>query len=343
MSRPLLPSRSDLPLHTSEEPGLLHRVEHRSWRSQRLTREVAPSRRERNLPAILLVLLLGALLFVLFLGAGQGRAQAITAFQSAADQQASPLSGPAEDGEALFQSTCVACHSVGGGDGVGPDLQDVTVRRDRDWLTRWLSDPPKMLSDGDPIATEMLGKFNNVAMPNFGLSEQQVSSLIAFFEAQDGGAGPQQAAPATTQASGEGDAAAGKNLFTGVTRLSNGGPSCRACHSSGGIGGLGGGKLGPDLTGAYAKLGDALIQWPSTIQPMQPIYSSKPLTPDEQAKLLAFFRSTDVTTRSTEVIGQLIALAVGGVVVIGVVAQLIWRRRLSKVREPMVSRQRAGD
>ncbi|HJN91223.1 MAG TPA: cytochrome c [Dehalococcoidia bacterium] len=300
-------------------------------------------RRERNLPAIPLVLLLGVLLFVLFLGVGQGRAQAVPAFQPAPDQQASPRSGPAEDGEALFQSTCSACHSVGGGDDIGPDLQDVAVRRDPDWLTRWLTDPPKMISDGDPIATEMLGNFNNVPMPNFNLSEQQISSLIAFFEAQAGGAPPQQAAPATTQASGDGDAAAGKNLFTGVTRLANGGPSCRACHSSGGIGGLGGGKLGPDLTGAHAKLGDALIQWPSTVQPMLPIYSSKPLTPDEQVQLIAFFRSTDVTTRSTEVIWQLVALAVGGVVVIGVVAQLIWRRRLSKVREPMVSRQRAGD
>lgn len=308
-----------------------------------MTLRTTTSRPGRNLRATLLMLLLGVLLFVLFLAFGQGRAQAVPAPQSAQHQAALPQSSPAEDGEALFQTTCVACHSVGGGDGVGPDLQGVTLRRDSDWLTRWLSDPPKMLADGDPIATEMLGKFNNLAMPNFSLSEAQISSLIAFFEAQDGGAAPQQAAPATTQASGEGDAAAGKNLFTGVTRLSNGGPSCRACHSSGGIGGLGGGKLGPDLTGAYAKLGDALIQWPATSQTMRPIFTSKPLTAGEQADLLAFFRSTDVTTRSTEVIWQLIALAVGGVVVIAALMQLIWHRRLTKVREPMVSRQRAGD
>ncbi len=308
-----------------------------------MTRRTATSTPGRGLRAALFALLLGVLLFVLSLAAGQGRALAVPALQSAGNQEGLPQNSPAEDGEALFQSTCVACHSVGGGDGVGPDLQGVTLRRDRDWLTRWLSDPPKMLADGDPIATEMLGKFNNLAMPDFSLSEAQISSLIAFFEAQDGGAVPQQAAPATTRASGEGDAAAGKNLFTGVTRLSNGGPSCRACHSSSGIGGLGGGKLGPDLTGAYAKLGDAMILWPETSQTMQPIFSSKPLTPDEKADLLAFFSSTDVTKRSTEVIGQLVGLAVVGVVVIAVLAQLIWRRRLSAVRAPMVSRQRAGD
>jgi mono/diheme cytochrome c family protein len=259
------------------------------------------------------------------------------------DQEALPQNGPAGDGEALFQSICVACHTVGGGDGVGPDLQGVTNRREADWLTRWLADPPAMLDAGDPIATELLAEFNNVPMPNLNLSEAQISSLIAFFEARDGGTASQQTAPATTAGSGEGDAAAGKNLFTGVTRLSNGGPSCRACHSSGGIGGLGGGKLGPDLTGAYAKLGDAMILWPETSQTMQPIFSSKPLTPDEKVDLLAFFSSTDVTKRSTEVIGQLIGLAVVGVVVIGVLTQLIWRRRLSAVRAPMVSSQRAGD
>ena len=76
---------------------------------------------------------------------------------------------------------------------------------------------------------------------------------------------------------------------------------------------------------------------------MKPIFTSKPLTDDEKASLLAFFSSTDVSKRSTEVIGQLVGLAVVGVVVFAVLIQLIWRRRLIAVREPMVSSQHDGE
>lgn len=301
-----------------------------------MTRRIATSWWEKALPAAPLLLLVALLLTVLSYASGLGRVQA--ASPQPAMTAAEPLQASAADGAALFQEKCVACHTIGQGDEIGPDLKGVTNRREADWLTRWLDDPPAMLAAGDPIATEMLAKFNNVQMPGLALSETEIESLIAYLGAPDGGA-----PAATTGAPGVGDPVAGKNLFTGVTRLSNGGPSCRACHSSGGIGGLGGGKLGPDLTGAYAKLGDALILWPETSQTMLPIFSTKPLTPDEKADLLAFFSSTDVTKRSTEVIGQLVGLAVVGVVVIGVLAQLIWRRRLSAVRAPMVSSQRAGD
>lgn len=299
-----------------------------------MTRRTATDRWRRGLWATPFVLL-----FVLSLVAVQGRAQAGPALQPVGDHEVRSQDSAA-DGEALFQSTCVGCHTVGGGDGVGPDLQGVTTRRDLDWLERWLADPPQMIADGDPIATEMLAQFNNLEMPSFGLSETQISALIAFFEAEDGGSTPPQAVPATTGQSGDGDADAGKNLFTGVTRLENGGPSCRACHSTGGIGGLGGGKLGPDLTASYAKLGDALVLWPETSQTMRPIFTDKPLTDQEKADLLAFFSSTDVTKRPTEVIWQLVGLALVGVALMAVAIQLIWRRRLRGVRIPMVSGDR---
>ncbi len=304
-----------------------------------MTRRTEASRWDRALAATPLLLLSVLLLMVLSLANGLGRVRAGSAPPPMTALE--PLQASAADGATLFQAQCSACHTIGGGDGLGPDLQGVTARRDADWLSRWILNPAAMLSAGDPIATELLQQFNNLPMPAVGLSEGEVASVVAFLTEQDGGAAP--VAPQPILATGESSTAAGKNLFTGATRLSNGGPSCRACHSSAGIGGLGGGKLGPDLTGAYAKLGDAMILWPETIAPMQPIYTSKPLTVGEKTDLLAFFSSTDVTKRSTEVIGQLIGLAVAGVVVMAVLAQLIWRRRLSAVREPMVAKQRAGD
>lgn len=40
-------------------------------------------------------------------------------------------------GQALYeQRGCPACHTLGAGSLVGPDLRGVTERRDRDWLVR---------------------------------------------------------------------------------------------------------------------------------------------------------------------------------------------------------------
>ena len=93
--------------------------------------------------------------------------------------------------------------------------------------------------------------------------------------------------------------------------------------------------MGPDLTGAYTKLGEAVIAWPESVSPMKEIYSDKPLTPEEKEDLLAFLRSADVTQRSPRAVGWLALWAVAGAAVVLVAAQLVWRRRLSKVRGPM--------
>ncbi|MDP2661500.1 MAG: cytochrome c, partial [Dehalococcoidia bacterium] len=161
----------------------------------------------------------------------------------------------AEDGQAIFQQKCAACHTIGGGDLAGPDLKGVTARRDREWLTRWISAPDKMLAEKDPIATELLKKYNNMAMPNMGVSEAAVAAMLTYLGAQSGTApapGQPQPAPATP-----GNPATGEALFVGATPLHNGGPPCMACHSIAGIGALGGGALGPDLTQTFDKYGNA--------------------------------------------------------------------------------------
>lgn len=278
---------------------------------------------KRSLPVVFL-LVLAAMALAPRLAVGASEAP-LRAFEGA----------PAQDAEALFQTQCSACHTIGGGDGVGPDLEGVTTVRDRDWLVRWIADPAAMLADGDPIATELLAEFNNVPMPTLGLSDAEVESLVAYLEELDGGAAPvPTTAPIDT---GGGDVEAGRNLFTGASTFENGAPSCRACHSAAGIGGFdGGGNLGPDLTASYDKLGDAVISWPETSVTMRPIFTDKTLTEAEKADLLAFFRSTDLTERSTAVIWQLGGLAVLGAGLIGLATHLIWRRRLNGVRAPMV-------
>ncbi|HJL69470.1 MAG TPA: cytochrome c [Anaerolineales bacterium] len=96
-----------------------------------------------------------------------------------------PSAQSAREGQVLFQEICVACHTIGSGIVVGPDLQGVTARRERDWLARWIKEPDKMLAEGDPIGTQQLQEFNNVPMPNLGMTDQQVDTLIAYLQTTD--------------------------------------------------------------------------------------------------------------------------------------------------------------
>ena len=96
-------------------------------------------------------------------------------------------------GERLFRTRCEVCHVIGGRDQVpphqsgrllGPDLLNVTQRRDRAWLARWLAQPDKMLAEGDPLAVQLYEKHQKVPMPNMALKEQDVAALIEYLEVE---------------------------------------------------------------------------------------------------------------------------------------------------------------
>ena len=217
----------------------------------------------------------------------------------------------ASEGKTIFDTKCAACHTIGGGKLVGPDLKGVTVSRDITWLTNWLKAPDKVLASGDPIATELLKEFNNIPMPNLGLSDAEVSSLVGYFQSVDG---TSVAAPAPAQeTSGSasatetttqpltGDPAYGKKLFTGEVALVNGGTHCMACHSVEGVGVLDGGALGPNLTHVYSRYGQSGLAASLESLPfptMQGVFAGMPLTSSEQVDLLAYFASVDLETET---------------------------------------------
>src|SRR5262249_10361574 len=147
----------------------------------------------------------------------------------------------AEAGKQIFQEKCVACHTVGGGNLVGPDLKGVTARRPREWLEQWIAAPDAMLAKKDPIAIELLHKFHDVPMANMGLSTSDVTAVIAFLEtatATPAAAGQAAGAPAV-----QGNPQIGKELFTGVARFANGGAPRMGGGCRGGGRGAGGGGV----------------------------------------------------------------------------------------------------
>jgi protein SCO1 len=89
-----------------------------------------------------------------------------------------------DKGEYLFKSRCAACHTSGKGDAMGPDLANVTQRRERAWLTRYVMTPDVVLASGDPIAKALFAKFRNLRMPNLDLRPEEIELLLPYIEQQ---------------------------------------------------------------------------------------------------------------------------------------------------------------
>jgi len=85
-------------------------------------------------------------------------------------------------GEYLFQTHCNACHTIGKGDSVGPDLLNVTHVRDHKWLARYVAMPEVVLAEGDPIAKKLFVQYKKVPMPNLKLTAEDVDALLPYIE-----------------------------------------------------------------------------------------------------------------------------------------------------------------
>lgn len=87
-------------------------------------------------------------------------------------------------GQRLFQTkSCAACHAFGRRT-AGPDLAEVTERREIDWLRRFLADPEGMVYS-DSIAMALLEEWNNLVMRIPRLNPQQIDALIHYLVRED--------------------------------------------------------------------------------------------------------------------------------------------------------------
>ncbi|HXE49915.1 MAG TPA: multicopper oxidase domain-containing protein [Ramlibacter sp.] len=149
-----------------------------------------------------------------FANASQGAIGIIAAGGSAADPEhhnipatSAPTDPAAMKAKLAFESKCLACHSIAGGDKLGPDLYGVTKRHDPAWLARWLKSPEQMLQT-DATAKALLDKWK-IPMPNQGLGDEEIKQYIAYFKWADqnlqprGSSQPQAAAPGTTLPPGQ--------------------------------------------------------------------------------------------------------------------------------------------
>ncbi len=71
----------------------------------------------------------------------------------------------AQDTPDYFRQNCMNCHTIGGGQLTGPDLKDVTQRKDRAWLANFMANPKAVIDSGDPYAVKIFEESRKVPMP----------------------------------------------------------------------------------------------------------------------------------------------------------------------------------
>ncbi|MGV3638964.1 MAG: c-type cytochrome [Adhaeribacter sp.] len=111
-----------------------------------------------------------------------------------------------EAGGTLFKNNCAACHGINE-KLVGPALRDVHKKRKLPWLISWIRNSSKMVQSGDKDAVAIFNEYDKQAMPSFAFSDEEITSIVKYLEAES--AAP--AAAAAPAAGADAGAANGKD------------------------------------------------------------------------------------------------------------------------------------
>lgn len=213
-----------------------------------------------------------------------------------------------KSGEKLFNSFCNACHSIGKGRLVGPDLADVHKRRPAEWLVKFIQSSQSMVRDGDPDAVAIFAEYNQTVMPDAPYNADEIKSILAYIAEKSPGGTAED--PATSLSAAEKadesfrsveeadsrDVRVGEMLFSGRQRLSGGGPSCMSCHHVKNDRMIGGGSLAKDLTAAFSRMNESGVRAIISSSPfpaMKEAYTGASITDEEVYALTAFLKYAD--------------------------------------------------
>ncbi len=243
----------------------------------------------------------------------------------------SSLSVWADQGKDLFDKQCAGCHTIGGGDGGGPDLKGVAAMRTHEWLETLIREPNSLTVSKDPIQAELVKKYG-YEMPNLGISADDAKKIITYLAGAGGVAVSTGTArpPAKTETAVTPELIAqGKALFTGGTRLAKGGAPCLSCHPFTYPGIEGGNLSVADLSASYKKMGDNGMQGALKALKfpiMKKIYADRPLTDDEIAALMALFK--DSTSQKAGGSSISLPLAGGALFALLLLGLTLYKRRI---------------
>jgi mono/diheme cytochrome c family protein len=98
---------------------------------------------------------------------------------------------------------CKACHTIGGGKLVGPDLKGVTERRDEAWLIKFVQNSQALIQSGDETAIKVFEENSKIPMPSHSLTDDQVKGILKYIAAGGKVAGGEKAQEETVVKTGE--------------------------------------------------------------------------------------------------------------------------------------------
>ncbi len=92
----------------------------------------------------------------------------------------------ASQGKKIYiAKACNACHNITGKKLVmGGDLKNITKIRDLEWLFNFIKNPKTMLKT-DGLAKQLLVEFNNIPMPQQGLTDEEVIAIIEYLKSPE--------------------------------------------------------------------------------------------------------------------------------------------------------------
>ncbi|NQV06951.1 c-type cytochrome [bacterium] len=228
-----------------------------------------------------------------------------------------------EDGKAVYDATCAACHQAGGigVPGAFPPLADNPDAADGPYVE-------SVIREGLSGPIEAPGGTFNGEMPAFGqLSDAEVAAVVAYLatlaDREVGTTVTTSGQPAAT------DPDRGERFFRGSTTFANGGPACAACHAIGDGGQFGGPGLGPDLTGVVGRYGgpagiNAVLLSPP-FPTMQPLFSDHPLVGGEVADIVSYLEGFE-GQQPDRGIDVLVISGVAGLAVLLMLTVIVFRR-----------------
>ena len=243
-----------------------------------------------------------------------------------------------------FRENCTSCHTIGGGRLTGPDLKGVLTRKNRQWLVQFIQAPQAMIDRGDPYALKLKQEARDVVMPTInGMNAARAEALLVLIEAESKLEKSQFVGlQITDRPFTSSEIEQGRLLFSGLTRLAKSGPPCISCHTVRDLGGLSGGRLGPDLTRVFERLQGRknLAAWLTAPSGpvMSPVFKRNGLAPEEILPLIAFLE--DETRKGGEDASAapltLFLIGLAGAALALILFDRAWKDRFRSVRRTLV-------
>ncbi len=97
------------------------------------------------------------------------------------------------DAAKKFKDTCTQCHTIGGGDKIGPDLAGVSKRRKMEWIIKFVKYPDGMINGdeeepgyekADPLAKALFEAYKPQAMTEQEMSDAEIKAVIKYIDDQ---------------------------------------------------------------------------------------------------------------------------------------------------------------